>query len=191
MAYEGMDAPGVTHIAALTHIRARSWLEQLIARATRVDPHGGPYQAQRATIFHPDDALFREFRHRIETEQGTRARDKRRRRQQALPFEWEGDSETNPFGIVPLRSNALALRFAEVAPGPELVATPRAESRDPGAPAEAPSVAEHRLRQRIGQMVAAQVVEDERLPLGVHRKAGGYHAYNAVLRTILASRARR
>src|SRR5262249_7962552 len=26
MAYEGMDAPGVTHIAALTHIRSRPWL---------------------------------------------------------------------------------------------------------------------------------------------------------------------
>src|SRR5262249_54080340 len=43
MAYEGMDAPGVSHVAALPHIRSRPWLEQLIARATRVDPHGGAY----------------------------------------------------------------------------------------------------------------------------------------------------
>lgn len=180
MAYEGMDAPGVTHIAALTHIRSRPWLEQLIARATRVDPHGGPYQEQQATIFHPDDGLFRDFRRQIETEQGTKATEKRRRRQAKLPFERHG--EANPFGIVPLRSNALAVRFAEVAPGPEFVAVPRAEQRDPGAIIETPSMAEHRLRQRIGQLVAAQVIEDEALPIGIRRKGGGYHAYNAILR---------
>ncbi|MBN2886338.1 MAG: DEAD/DEAH box helicase family protein, partial [Chromatiaceae bacterium] len=81
MAYEGMDAPGVTHIAALTHIRSRPWLEQLIARATRIDPAGGAYADQQATIFHPDDGLFRDFRRQIETEQGTQAREKQRRRQ--------------------------------------------------------------------------------------------------------------
>ncbi len=57
-------------MAALTHIRSRAWLEQMVARATRVDPHGGPYAAQRATVFHPDDPLFARFRHSIETEQG-------------------------------------------------------------------------------------------------------------------------
>jgi superfamily II DNA or RNA helicase len=177
MAYEGMDAPGVTHIAALTHIRSRPWLEQLIARATRVDPYGGAYREQQATIFHPDDWLFRDFRHQIETEQGTKAVEKRRRQQGELPFEYDADTETNPFGIVPLRSNALAVRFEEVAPGPDFVAAPRAEQRDPGSAVETPSVAEYRLRQRIGQMVAAQVIEDKALPVG-----GDYHAYNAILR---------
>jgi hypothetical protein len=47
---------------------------------------------------------------------------------------------------------------------------------------ETPAVAEHRLRQRIGQMVAAQVIEDEALPAGIRPPAGSYHAYNAVLR---------
>jgi superfamily II DNA or RNA helicase len=183
MAYEGMDAPGVTHIAALTHIRSRPWLEQLIARATRVDPHGGVYHEQQATIFHPDDWLFRDFRHQIETEQGTKASEKkRRRRQHELPFDGPEEIEANPFGIVPLRSNALAIRFEEVAPGPDFVAAPRAEQRDPGAAVETPSVAEHRLRQRIGQMVAAQVIEDESLPDRACRTASEYHAYNAVLR---------
>ncbi len=182
MAYEGMDAPGVTHIAALTHIRSRPWLEQLIARATRVDPHGGAYIEQQATIFHPDDWLFRDFRRQIETEQGTKAVEKRRRRQGELPFERDADTEANPFGIVPLRSNALAVRFEEVAPGPDFVAVPRARQRDPGSAVETPSVAEHRLRQSIGLMVAAQVVEDEALPIGIRRTAGGYHAYNAILR---------
>ena len=38
MAYEGLDAPEVAVVAALTHIRSRPWLEQMVARATRVDP---------------------------------------------------------------------------------------------------------------------------------------------------------
>ena len=55
MAYEGLDAPSVAVCAALTHIRSRAWLEQMIARATRVDPAAGPYQAQSALVLHPDD----------------------------------------------------------------------------------------------------------------------------------------
>ena len=47
MAYEGLDAPEVAVVAALTHIRARAWLEQMIARATRVDPH-----ANSRSVFH-------------------------------------------------------------------------------------------------------------------------------------------
>ena len=43
MAYEGLDVPEVAVVAALTHIRSRPWLEQMVARATRVDPHAGPY----------------------------------------------------------------------------------------------------------------------------------------------------
>jgi superfamily II DNA or RNA helicase len=50
MAYEGLDAPEVAVVAALTHIRSRAWLEQMVARATRIDPHGGPYAVQRATV---------------------------------------------------------------------------------------------------------------------------------------------
>jgi len=182
MAYEGMDAPGVTHVAALTHIRSRPWLEQLIARATRVAPHGGAYHEQKATIFHPDDWLFHNFRHQIETEQGTKAAEKQRRRQGERLFERDEDMEANPFGIVPLWSNALAVRFEEVAPGPDFVTASRAEQRDPGSVVETPSIAEHRLRQRIGQMVAAQVIEDEALLVDTYRTAGAYHAYNAILR---------
>ena len=31
MAYEGLDAPEVAVVAALTHIRSRPWLEQMVA----------------------------------------------------------------------------------------------------------------------------------------------------------------
>ena len=74
MAYEGLDVPEVAVVAALTHIRSRPWLEQMVARATRVDPNAGPYETQRALVFHPDDPLFQRFRSRMETEQGTLAR---------------------------------------------------------------------------------------------------------------------
>ena len=147
-----------------------------------VDPHGGAYHEQKATIFHPDDWLFHDFRHQIETEQGTKASGKQRRRQGERLFERDEDREANPFGIVPLRSNALAVRFEEVAPGPDFVTASRAEQRDPGAVVETPSLAEHRLRQRIGQMVAAQVIEDEARLVDTCRTAGAYHAYNAILR---------
>ena len=70
MAYEGLDVPEVAVVAALTHIRSRPWLEQMVARATRVDPNAGPYETQRALVFHPDDPLFQRFRIRMETEQG-------------------------------------------------------------------------------------------------------------------------
>jgi superfamily II DNA or RNA helicase len=60
MAYEGMDVPPITHIACLTHIRARPWIEQMLARATRYDQGAGPWEHQRAWIFAPDDKLFQE-----------------------------------------------------------------------------------------------------------------------------------
>ena len=109
MAYEGLDVPEVAVVAALTHIRSRPWLEQMVARATRVDPNAGPYAAQRALVFHPDDPLFQRFRIRMETEQGTLARPpKPGGKQTPLPF-WVAD-ELGPAkdGIVPLESNALA-----------------------------------------------------------------------------------
>jgi superfamily II DNA or RNA helicase len=203
MAYEGLDAPETAVVAALTHIRSRPWLEQMVARATRVDPHAGPYDRQRAVVFHPDDPLFRLFRRRMETEQGAGARapPPAPRRQAALPF-WEaGAADGDPVGtagIVPVASNALALRYEALAPGPDL-AERRPERREAAQAEllEPPSLAERRLRRRIGELVAAQVVEDQatrwpdddaspRAPRG----AGAYHAYNAALKRVLGGRRR-
>ena len=51
-----------------------------------------------------------------------------------------------------------------------------------------PSVAERRLRARLGEMVAAQAVEDEAgrsgLRGGVAGSPGLYHRYNAVLKRV-------
>ena len=186
MAYEGLDAPETAVVAALTHIRSRPWLEQMVARATRVDPFAGAWEEQRALVYHPDDLLFRRFRERMETEQGTLARHKEGRRQPRLPFPGEGGAEAEP-GIVPLASNALGLRFETLAPGPDFAARRPAAREAQGGLLDPPSVRERRLRHRIGEMVAAQVVEDEealRLP---RRGAGGgnYHRLNAVLKRVL------
>jgi superfamily II DNA or RNA helicase len=213
MAYEGLDAPEITHVACLTHIRSRPWLEQMIARATRVDPHGGPYAQQRAVVYHPDDPAFRTFRQAIETEQGTRAHLSKRRRQAELPFERE--SEEDDPGITPLSSNATTLRFDTLAPGPDFALraeTPPLHRENTGCDShptdgpmdepfpenaavpspgplfqrlhalEPPSKCEHRLRQQICQLVAAQVIEDQDAHLG---RKPDYHAYNAILKRVM------
>lgn len=58
MAYEGLDVPAISHLACLTHIRSRPWLEQMIARASRVDPHGGRYEEQIGHVYAPDDPML-------------------------------------------------------------------------------------------------------------------------------------
>ena len=184
MAYEGLDAPEVAVVAALTHIRSRAWLEQMVARATRVDPHAGPYARQRALVFHPDDPLFARFRHSVETEQGTVAKRVKTPLQADLPC-WLrdefADADQEADGIVPLQSNALALRYDLLRPGPDYALHRPAHEAAQTEILDPPSITERRLRQRVGEMVAQQAVEDEgamRAPRG----EGLYHRYNAVLK---------
>ncbi len=197
MAYEGLDAPEVAVVAALTHIRSRPWLEQMIARATRVDPHAGPYEGQRALVFHPDDPLFAKFRHRVETEQGTLARtQKTAKRQSQLPL-WLQDQiaeRDREEGITPLESNALALRYELLKPGPDF-ALIRPENKQPQMELlEPPSRLERQLRARIGELIAGQSVEDEGEMQAARGRAGGspslYHRYNAVLKRVMGNRSR-
>src|SRR3954462_3957237 len=193
MAYEGLDAPEVAVVAALTHIRSRPWLEQMIARATRIDPNAGPYERQRALVFHPDDPLFAKFRQRVEPEQGTSARRPKHKRQAELPL-WlqeriAAQDREGAGGITPLESNALGLRYATLRPGPAF-ADARPEREDAQTELiDPPSVLERRLRARIGEMIAAQVVEDE-ANLQVPRGRGLYHRYNAVLKRVLGNKGR-
>ena len=193
MAYEGLDAPEVAVVAALTHIRSRSWLEQMVARATRIDPHGGAYETQRALVFHPDDPLFARFRRRMETEQGTLARPPRpARRQGVLPL-WLLEQLEPREGIVPISSNALAMRFDTLRPGPDLVLRRPEADAPQGDLIEAPSVSERRLRARIGEMVATQAVEDGDGRAGLRGGLAGpglYHRYNAVLKRVAGNKSR-
>ncbi|NJK70035.1 MAG: hypothetical protein HC789_23940 [Microcoleus sp. CSU_2_2] len=56
MAYEGLDVPAITHVACLTNIRSKPWLEQSWARAARVDREAGDLKKQ-GLIYLPDDQL--------------------------------------------------------------------------------------------------------------------------------------
>jgi hypothetical protein len=58
MAYEGLDVKPITHIACLTRIRSKPWIEQMLARATRHDPDAGPWYSQEAHVFTPDDKMM-------------------------------------------------------------------------------------------------------------------------------------
>ncbi|WP_280855177.1 DEAD/DEAH box helicase [Pararoseomonas indoligenes] len=194
MAYEGLDAPEVAVVAALTHIRSRPWLEQMVARATRVDPQAGPYEEQRALVFHPDDPLFGGFRRRMETEQGTLAkRPQERRRQPILPMWLLDQLPPAKEGITPLASNALALRYDTLRPGPELAMRRPEQEEAQGEMLEVPSAAERRLRARLGEMVAIQAVEDEAGRAGPRAGVAGpglYHRYNACLKRIMGDKSR-
>ena len=122
MAYEGLDVPEVAVVAALTHIRSRPWLEQMVARATRVDPHAGPYETQRALVFHPDDPLFAQFRrpHGNRAGHPGPARRSRRHAQAPLPLWLLEPVAAEKDGIVPLRSQraGVAVRHAAARSGP-------------------------------------------------------------------------
>lgn len=194
MAYEGLDAPEVAVVAALTHIRSRPWLEQMVARATRVDPNAGPYAGQRALVFHPDDPLFAQFRRRMETEQGTLARRRDARpRQTTLPT-WLLDSlPPQSAGITPLESNALTLRYDTLQPGPDLALRRPEQEAAQSEMLEAPSTTERRLRARLGEMVASQAVEDEAGRAGLRGGVSGpglYHRYNAALKRVSGGKSR-
>jgi len=69
MAYEGLDIPAVSHLICLTRIRSTPWIEQMTARANRIDPNGGPYERQFGYVFAPSDPLFKDIVSRIEAEQ--------------------------------------------------------------------------------------------------------------------------
>ncbi len=195
MAYEGLDAPEIAVVAALTHIRSRPWLEQMVARATRVDPHAGSYENQSALVYHPDDPLFARFRYSIETEQGTMARQRRRRdtaeipawlAQQLAMHQDEGEGR----GITPLESNAIGLRYMTLRPGPGFAQARAAHELAQTARAEAPSAVERRLRTRIGEAVAAQAIEDETELQVPPTGEGLYHRYNAVLKRVFGNKGR-
>ena len=194
MAYEGLDAPEVAVVAALTHIRSRPWLEQMVARATRVDPHAGSYGSQRALVFHPDDPLFAQFRRRLEMEQGTLARSPKSTRGQTSLPDWLLDQlPSEQDRITPLQSNALALRFDTLRPGPNLVLRRPEQEAAQTEMLELPSAAERRLRARLGEMVAAQAVEDQAGRAGLQGGVSGpglYHRYNAALKRVTGNKSR-
>jgi len=69
MAHEGLSIPMVSHIICLTRIRSTPWIEQMTARANRINP-ALPYEVQVGHVFAPADPLFKEIVGKIEQEQG-------------------------------------------------------------------------------------------------------------------------
>ena len=108
MAYEGLDVPEVSHIACLTHIRSKPWIEQCFARAVRINRAAGDWEDQAAYIFAPDDILMREIVDEIEREQLKSATTNSYK----API-LKGNSKKRP-SIIPLGSAATGQREAQL-----------------------------------------------------------------------------
>jgi superfamily II DNA or RNA helicase len=106
MAYEGLDVKSITHVACLTHIRARPWIEQMLARATRFDDTAGAWHDQAAHIFAPDDELFRECIAEIRLAQDPILKEQEELRANTR----DSDSKADFVPILPIASSATSTR---------------------------------------------------------------------------------
>jgi len=107
MAYEGLNIPEVSHVICLTRIRSVPWIEQMTARANRIDPAYG-YDEQIGHIFAPADPLFKEVMKKIEAEQAPVMQERSSRFPSSRGESEDGGSgfrlEPAPGGITPLSS---------------------------------------------------------------------------------------
>ena len=147
MAYEGLDVPPVTHIACLTHIRSKPWIEQMIARATRFDAPAGPWEEQMAFIYVPDDRLMCDIITRMQDEQLVAIK----QRLEEDELEAQAMERPEPLepgerrSITPVGSSGLTRRWSRVGPQPQTVENPAPES----GPILTPSQQEAELREAI------------------------------------------
>lgn len=149
MAYEGLDVPSVTHLVSLTHIRSRPWIEQMLARAVRVDHLAGAWEDQRAYIWTPDDPLMRKIVNDIEAEQVAHVTSYKSGDQIEL-FGNEGEGEgPGRRGIVPLASSIVGSREAILGPDQSRMAPSSAPTE------KTPSELEAELREDIEKHVRA------------------------------------
>jgi superfamily II DNA or RNA helicase len=109
MAYEGLSVPAVSHIVCLTRIRSTSWIEQMTARANRIDPDAGPYENQIGHVFAPADPLFKKIVAQIEEEQAPILEMRKKKERKELSSSNDSGTlfpiEQTPFGIRPLSSS--------------------------------------------------------------------------------------
>jgi superfamily II DNA or RNA helicase len=116
MAYEGMDAPRITHIGALTYYRTKPWIDQMIARGVRRYKN-----KSRCYVFCPDDPMLVEIIELIRQEQVIPADEtltpKGPRPGPGLGVDpWPGPEGPvlGPGGIVPIDSIATDMRISEL-----------------------------------------------------------------------------
>jgi hypothetical protein len=126
MAYEGLSIPEISHIICLTRIRSIPWIEQMTARANRIDPAISTYDEQIGHIFAPADPLFKRVMKQIEKEQ-LPVMEHRGKSSRQSSCEEAGDGgfhlEPSPGGITPL-SSALTGKREMVLGQRELPPTP-------------------------------------------------------------------
>jgi superfamily II DNA or RNA helicase len=106
MAYEGLSIPEISHIICLTRIRSTPWIEQMTARANRIDPAAGSYDEQTGHIFAPADPFFKQVMQRIEAEQLPIIQERLSSRPTSREDAEDGGFrlEPAPGGIIPLSS---------------------------------------------------------------------------------------
>lgn len=148
MAYEGLDVPPITHIACLTHIRSRPWIEQMLARATRYDAASGPWENQMAFVYVPDDRNMVAIIQAMESEQITAVRGMAR---DDLGIQAVGEAAPRN-NITPVGSQAEQSRWSQVGnlfawAGEEWAMEDGANASKPAAPAQLtlPTVAPQHL----------------------------------------------
>jgi len=107
MAYEGLDVPSISHIICLTNVRSMPWIEQMVARANRIDPAAGPYETQKGHIFAPADRMFVELARKIEADQCEAAAKQKLSGGERAAGEGGGQGAGHP-GITPLSSKLIA-----------------------------------------------------------------------------------
>jgi len=150
MAYEGLDVPSVTHLVSLTHIRSKPWIEQMLARAVRVDHLAGAWEDQRAYVWCPDDPIMRKIVDQIEAEQVGHITDYRQGEQMELFGDEGGGEEPGRRGIIPLASSLLGNREAFLGPDPKMAIAPSMPVADP-----TPSELETSIREKVEAHVRA------------------------------------
>lgn len=169
MAYEGLDVPAISHIICLTHIRSQPWIEQMVARAVRIDSNAGPYEIQAGHIFCPDDPLFRGIIKKIELEQAPFAKPaagKLDRQQQLSLFEDEnGLGPMAPGGITPLSSRMTGNREHRFGPAPSLA---------PVLSIQTEREKEEALRKQIDRHVKAYARNNRYKPLKINSELKDY-----------------
>ncbi len=140
MAYEGLDVPAVTHIACLTHIRSKPWIEQMIARATRFDREAGPWEGQEAFVHTPDDKNMTAIIGHMQAEQIALIK-KSKQQDDEPPEERREPGERRT--ITPVGSMGGTRRWSRVG---KRSGVPAAPPKPAGPP---PSVLEAELRERL------------------------------------------
>jgi superfamily II DNA or RNA helicase len=146
MAYEGLDVPAVTHIACLTHIRSKPWIEQMIARATRFDPGAGAWETQTAYIYVPDDKNICAIIGAMQDEQQVAVKQMRDSEEYDDFFErYERAASEERNTITPVGSAGVGRRWNRIGDAPQ----ESASTRESSPPLKTPSQLEAELRERI------------------------------------------